>query len=508
MKKLLLVSVVAAMLSASPALAATTASYTYASAAPVINQPVTFDGRASTCQYLPCTYTWEDVGPSGRDSYQLGTGRTLVFTFRNPGKKYVRLTVRDNRGPSSSTAKTITVSSAPPLPPGPPTAAFTFSPASPTTAQAVAFDGTTSTCPASPCTYTWQEVGADGTGSTALGTGQSLSYTFTTAATEYVRLTVRDAQDRTDATTKTVVVTDPPVDTDGDGVPDSIDQCPADPGRASNNGCPVVPPPPGSFPTPSTTGVPAGWAPAQTRSGDLVVTQAGAVVQDVLLQNADLIVDAPNVTIRRVKLQGGRIFNTQGSCQNGMVVEDSTLEPPPGQSYIADSEGVVGNGGYTARRVKIWRRAEGFRVGGKSDGCGPVRIEDSFEKIVIPPGRCDLHSDGIQGFDGPALTVVNTTIDFNEAGCGTAPFFVPDGQGNTSATVDRLLVMGGGATFRLGVPATVTGLKIVDRSWFYAPLDVKCSLATAWDASIVTITPDYQVATTVRPQSCNTETGS
>jgi Bacterial TSP3 repeat len=318
-------------------------------------------------------------------------------------------------------------------------------------------------------------------------------------------------------------------DTDGDGFGDGLEvRAGTDPGDPSRHpiattppssppaappavGSPPAPPAPprsAGFPTPASVGVPAGWAPAQTRSGDLVVTQAGAVVQDVLLQNADLIVDAPNVTIRRVKLQGGVIFNTQGSCQNGMVVEDSTLEPPPGQSYIADSEGVVGNGGYTARRVKIWRRAEGFRDGGKSSGCGPVRIEDSFEKIVIPPGRCDLHSDGIQGYDGPALTVVNTTIDFNEAGCGTAPFFVPDGQGNTSATVDRLLVMGGGATFRLGVPATVTGLKIVDRSWFYAPLDVKCSLVTAWDASIVTITPDYQVATTVRPQSCNTETGS
>jgi hypothetical protein len=32
----------------------------------------------------------------------------------------------------------------------------------------------------------------------------------------------------------------PPVDTDGDGVPDSQDVCPTVPGLASNNGCPVV----------------------------------------------------------------------------------------------------------------------------------------------------------------------------------------------------------------------------------------------------------------------------
>jgi hypothetical protein len=33
-----------------------------------------------------------------------------------------------------------------------------------------------------------------------------------------------------------------PTDTDGDGVPDSTDQCPTQPGPASNNGCPVTPP--------------------------------------------------------------------------------------------------------------------------------------------------------------------------------------------------------------------------------------------------------------------------
>jgi hypothetical protein len=258
------------------------------------------------------------------------------------------------------------------------------------------------------------------------------------------------------------------------------------------------------LPTPSTVGVPAGWVPKQTRASTLVVTDPGAVIEDVLLENADLVVDAPNVTIRRVKLQGGLIQNRPGAtCRNGMLIEDSTIEPPPGKRYSEESEGVVGYGGYTARRVKIWRREEGFRVGGRSAGCGPVRIEDSYAKIVVPPG-CpgDPHADGIQGFDGPPLTVVNTTIDFTEAACGTAPFFVPDSQGNTTAHIDGLLVMGGGATFRDGVPGSVKGLQIVDKSWSYFPVDVKCSLLSGWDARIVTITPGYKVASTRRRQPC------
>lgn len=263
------------------------------------------------------------------------------------------------------------------------------------------------------------------------------------------------------------------------------------------------------FPTPSNTGVPPGWKPAETRTSDLYVTKPGAVVEDVLLKGASLIVEAPDVTIRRVQLQGGRITNYAGPrCQERMTIEDTTIEPPPGRAFSVDSEGVIDAAGYSARRVKIWRRSEGFRLTGSGlPGCGPIRIRDSFVKIVIPPGRCDLHADGIQGYGGPPASVVNTTIDFRQAACGTAPFFVPKDQGNTSVTVKRLLVMGGGYPFRLGVAGKVSGLKIVDRSWVFGPIDVACSLVTGWDARIVTITADYQVKRTVRTQRCNTESG-
>jgi len=250
--------------------------------------------------------------------------------------------------------------------------------------------------------------------------------------------------------------------------------------------------------------VPKGWKPAQTRSTDLVVTKEGAVVKDILFTGGDLIVNAPNVRVTQIRMQGGRIINTAGpECQNGLLVEDSTFAPPPGQRFAHDAEGVTGVGGYTARRVQIWRREEGFRVGGRSEGCGPVRIEDSFAKISIPPG-CpgDPHSDGIQGVDGPPLTVVNVTIDFREAQCGTAPFFVPDQQGNTTAAVDRLLVMGGGTPFRLGVPGSVRGLSIVDGTWDYSPVDVKCELLSAWGARLVRISRKYRVVRSLHPQRC------
>ncbi len=261
------------------------------------------------------------------------------------------------------------------------------------------------------------------------------------------------------------------------------------------------------FPNPSSTGVPADWTPARTRAEDLFVTKPGAIVEDVLLEDgANIVIEAPNVTIRRVKLEGGWINNFYGDgCESGLLIEDTTLEPRAGQDYANDSEGVVSYGGYTARRVEIWHRSEGFRIGGKDGGCGPVRIEDSFAAIAPPKPCGDWHGDGIQGYDGPALTVRNVTLDLDITGCGgTAPFFYPAGQGNTSADIDRLLVRGGGIPFRLTTPGTVSNLKIVDDSWVFFPTDVDCSLLTRWDADIVRITPEYQIAKTVRRQRCGT----
>lgn len=313
-------------------------------------------------------------------------------------------------------------------------------------------------------------------------------------------------------------------DTDGDGFKDGVEvragTNPRDPRSHPRRSSSAPPPPPPTaapgtpagprgFPAPSTTGVPAGWTPSQVLTTDLRVTQPGAVVQDVLLQNATLSVDAPNVTIRRVKLQGGWINNLPGSvCNgNGLTIEDTTIEPPPGQTATKEIEGVVSYGGYTARRVKIWRRSEGFRVSGTVQGCGPVRIEDSFLKID-DSNDCFFHADGIQGYDGDALTVVNTTVDGTDLRCGTAPFYYPVNQGNTRADVDGLLVMGAGFPFRDGMPGSVRGLKIVNGSWVYGPIDVRCSVISSWQADIVEIDANYQVTRTVRPQPCNTEGGT
>ena len=164
------------------------------------------------------------------------------------------------------------------------------------------------------------------------------------------------------------------------------------------------------------------------------------------------------MTIRRVKLQGGKILNQRPATATPVVVvRDTTFEPAPGQPYTPTDLPAIGEGGYTAEDVEVIRiRGEGFRA---SD-CGPVRIENSYASVLGDDPGCDrsLHSDGLQGYNARGLELENATLVFGNE-CGTAPFFIPAGQGNTgNYTIHHLLVRGAGYSFRMarardGAPA-------------------------------------------------------
>lgn len=230
------------------------------------------------------------------------------------------------------------------------------------------------------------------------------------------------------------------------------------------------------------------------------------MVRDIRIVNADLVIAADNVTVRRVEIQGGAI-NTQpgATCSRDTLIEDTSVVRAPGQLTSGDWPAVY-PGGYTARRVRVEGLPEGFRVGGRSVGCGPIAIEDSFAHVVSPDVCGDWHGDALQGYDGPAVTVRNTTLHLDQrSGCGgTAPFFYPASQGNTRADIAGLLVVGGGFPFRLGMPATVTGLRIAAGSWAYGPIEVACSKVTSWEARVVSVDSSYQPIGSGTAQACNT----
>jgi hypothetical protein len=69
--------------------------------------------------------------------------------------------------------------------------------------------------------------------------------------------------------------------------------------------------------------------------------------------------------------------------------------------------------------------------------------------------------------------------------------------------VDRLLVGGGGMSFRQQVSGSVTGLRVVNNSWFYLPLDeMDCSVIDPWEAQLVDIDASNRVTNVVAPLPC------
>jgi hypothetical protein len=261
-----------------------------------------------------------------------------------------------------------------------------------------------------------------------------------------------------------------------------------------------------TYPTDRDTGVPRRWTPRRTIDGDHVVRRAGAVVQDLRI-NGDLVIAAPDVTVKRVDVVGGSINNWAGSsCQTGLRVRRTTIRRAPGETTSGDEPAITA-GGYHAYRVRIDGLPEGFRVGGK-DECGPVVITRSYATVVSPDDCSDWHGDGLQGYDGASVRVRMSRLELVEKdGCGgTAPFFYPADQGNTRVDIDGLIVDGGGYSFRLGTPGSVRNLKIVRDGYYYGPIDVKCSALDEWQADLVRLNGSDQPVV-VRRQRCNTERG-
>lgn len=273
------------------------------------------------------------------------------------------------------------------------------------------------------------------------------------------------------------------------------------PGAGEQMGRPSGSPPasalPSRFPTRDTTGVPPGWTPREQLTGDHTVWEDGAVVEDLRLTDGVLYIRASNVTLRRVELVGARVVNDYGrDCFNGLRIEDSSFVR--GQTDLGQP--VVQSGGYTLSRVKIEGHSEGVRAGEKAIGCQPILIEDTWMHLDPPDGcvdgAVDWHGDGVQGYLGPELTIRNTAITLAQtAGCqGTGAFFYSN-QGNVRATVDQVLLAGGGFVFRLGTPGSVSGLKVVDGSWDYGPVDVLDCGSVDWGQGneVVTVDSDGNV---------------
>ncbi len=157
---------------------------------------------------------------------------------------------------------------------------------------------------------------------------------------------------------------------------------------------------PSGFPTPATTGVPAGVR--LTSSGSLEITKAGTVI-DGLDINGNVEIRADNVTIRNSRITSNaeipvRVYKDGNErTYSGFVIEDSRIRG------VGRCSAAIGLSNYTARRVHI---------SGCSDGAkafSNTTIEDSYLAGFY---RVDgeTHNDAIQSSGGSNIVIRRNTV--------------------------------------------------------------------------------------------------
>lgn len=183
-------------------------------------------------------------------------------------------------------------------------------------------------------------------------------------------------------------------------------------------------------PSAATTGVPEGTA-LKVHSGDLSVTQAGAVIDGFDVRGA-IYVKANNVTIKRSIVRGGPANSKNMALiaswwgNTNIKIEDSTLRADY-PSYWLDG---ISGANISISRLDISRVVDGVKVIG-----GNVSVADSWihanAHFQPDPNQSDgkTHDDGVQVTGGKNVTIVGNNIEnaYNSS--------IMVGQGKTTGNI-------------------------------------------------------------------------
>ena len=174
------------------------ASFTISPPVANINETVTFDASPSTDEGAicdtRCTYVWS-FGPN----LTTISGKVATRAFAVPGSVSVTLYVTDDRGGTSSTSRSLTVTG-----PVAPDANFSSLPSTPTHGVSAVLDGSASKVGtgATITQYDWDF----GDGTAASSSSAAVNHTWATAGSYAVILTVTDSLGRTDSQLLVVTV--------------------------------------------------------------------------------------------------------------------------------------------------------------------------------------------------------------------------------------------------------------------------------------------------------------
>jgi hypothetical protein len=377
-----------------------------------------------------------------------------------------------------------------------PTVKFSWSPGTPAAGRTVAFDASRTRCDHRPCSYRWRAVRRHGshgkTRSKLFGTGRHLKHKFKRRGAKRVRLTVRNARGRRASATRTVGVRarGSARDRDGDGVRNRSDRCPKRRGPASRHGCPVTRPaaakppvaaPPAPAPSngrncirdPSACGYPdlentgtLPWVPREAATGTVTLSTPGQIYQNKTLVGG-IVVTAPNVLIRNVKVIQNAFFGITVRNTSGVRIEDSEVN----MNGHLDGSGIVTEG-YTATRVFLHNGADCASLWGNT-----ATVQDSLCVIgpdvnndALPDNRSfctggSEHWDGLQSDGGNNLTIRHNTIR-NPCGQTSAIIIGTNTEPIRDVSITDNLLDGGGYTLYCNAGPAVGGTEVVTGNRF------------------------------------------
>lgn|GEM_PF-4782563 len=250
-----------------------------------------------------------------------------------------------------------------------------------------------------------------------------------------------------------------------------------------------------SWPTPATTGVPAGVTPVA--GGSCTITTAGTVITGKVFacaSTAGLDIKAANVTIRNSFIETGLYWGVIIRPGASLVIEDSTIGD---DSACGSRDSSISGGDFTARRVKITSGGDAFDIGftkvsGSYVARGNVLVEDSYAKLCA---QSPAHSDGVQpDHGGPNVVISHNTIDmsFSADDAQTAPIFW-GGDTPYALTLTSNLLIAGSYTIRIhdGTGHIVTGNVVARNKWKDGPTAIDVPVAQCSGNQLADVSASY-----------------